>query len=303
MNISAEQLQLIGAIRRAGSLAKAARELGVTPSAVSQQIAKIEALIGAQLVRRNNQGATLSPLGNVLAQHAAKVAAALQEADESIRRSTRDHARRLRTGAFTSVATTVLPDMLAALKLRHPDAVLSVSELPSDAGPEMVASGELDVALGAVYGSSTTAVPQVEHVHLFADSMKLILPDDHPLAVDDGTPVPLEKLRGESWACSMQSRPARRQIEKLAGLAGIEMEIPFQTESYDVVLGLVSVGVAVGLVPATAVRDVPGVVVVDCEPTATRDVYAAVPSSRGHIPLADELLSLLSQHWSAQANT
>lgn len=298
MNISSEQLNLIGAISRSGSLAKAARELGVTPSAVSQQIAKLEAQIGTQVVRRSNQGASLSPLGSVLAQHASRVSAALMEADESIRRSTTDNARRLRTGAFTSVATTVLPEMVAALKLRHPDSVLSVSELASDAGTAMVAAGELDVALGAVYGRSTPVAPQVEHVHLFADRLKLVLPDDHPLAVDDGVPVPLEKLRGEAWACSMQRRPARRQIEELADLAGIEMQIPFQTESFDVVLGLVGVGVAVGLVPATAVRDVPGVVVVECTPTAYRNVYAAIPQARDHIPLADELLALLSQHWS-----
>lgn len=299
MGISADQLKLIGTIGRCGSLAKTARELGVTPSAVSQQIAKLEEKLGSQVVKRNTQGASLTALGRELASHAERVAAALHEANESVRRRTTEETRRLRTGAFTSVATTILPEMLAALKLRHPDAVLSVTELASDAGARMVEAGELDFALDAAYNGEPPNSTLVEHIHLFSDRLKLILPSDHPVADKYSGPVPLAEVQGEAWACSMNSRPARRQIEHLAERAGISMEIPFQTESYDVVLGLVSVGVAIGLVPASAVREVPGVVVVDCEPSAVRNVYAVVPTVRGHVPLAEELLTLLKRHWLA----
>lgn len=299
MEITSRQLQLIGAIAHSGSLARAAQMLGVTPSAVSQQVARFEAELGAQLVHRTSQGTSLSPLGTELALHADRVSAALRDAEESVNRLSGLTAQRLRVGAFASVATTSVPDVLAALRLRHPEAELSVTEMATDEGAQMVADGELDVAVTAIYTNQLPFTQGVEHTHLTTDLLRLIVPDDHPLADRrDGPPVSLSEVRGEAWACSMRSRPARQQIEALAESHGIEMSIPFQTESYDIVLSLVRVGVAVGLVPETAIRDVPGIVVLECTPPAGREIFATVPSSRQHIPLAEEFLSLLKRSFS-----
>lgn len=296
MVLSSGQLALVRAVHEYGSLARAARALDVTAPAVSQQLARLEREVGAPVVERGARGTRLTELGLLLCRHADIVAVELVRAQESVADYLGMHAHRLRIGAFTSAAVALLPEALAALRYRHPDVELSVSELPSDAGPELVAAGELDLALTASYGQRLNCDEGVQLVHLFADPVRVVLPDDHPLAGDPEAahvPLCLERLAGDSWACGVAGRPARAQIEAAAARVGISPRVPFETESYDVAQALARSGVAVGFVPELALVRTRWTRARPLTPDLHRDVFAALPSSTGHVALAPELLDIL----------
>ena len=294
MVFTSSQLGLLRAVRQAGSLARAAHALGLTPPAVSQQLARLEREVGSPLVERGARGTSLTRLGTLLAAHADRVASELVSADETVAEFMGAHAHRLRLGAFPSAAVSLLPEALTALRHRNPEAQLSVVDLPSDGGTELVASGELDFALTASYGQPQVVGDGVRLEHLLTDPLRVVVPDDHPLAKGaQGRPIRLEALQADAWVCGIAGRPARTQLEAAAANLDFVPRVQFQTESYDVAQALAAAGVAVAFVPQLALLDTPSTKSLRLEPELTREIYAAVPSSTSHVVLAAELLDVL----------
>ncbi|TCP39368.1 DNA-binding transcriptional LysR family regulator [Tamaricihabitans halophyticus] len=294
MEITSGQLGLVRAISESGSLARAAWVLGISAPAVSQQIARMEDEIGAAVVERGARGTRLTELGELLAAHAVRVGAALDETKDAVAGYLGEHSLRLRIGAFPSAAVNLLPEALTALRYRHPDVELSITELLSDSGPDQVASGELDIAITASYGQRLSCEPNVRLEHLCADPIRVVLPDDHRLADrSDDEAVAMSDLGQDVWACGVAGRPARSQLEAAAARSGVTVRKTFQTESYDVAQALTSSGVAVAFVPEIALVRAKRTRTRRLIPELDRDIYVALPSTTDHVALATELLTLL----------
>ncbi|MBA0050921.1 LysR family transcriptional regulator [Streptomyces sp. AJS327] len=296
MPLTSPQLSLLLAVRETGSLARAASLLGVTPPAISQQLTRLEKEVGSPLVERGARGAMLTRLGAALCEHAVRVAAELERAEETVEAFLGVHARRLRLGAFPSAAMSLLPQALATLRYRYPDAELSVVDLLSDEGPERVAGDELDLAITATYGQTLPDFEGVRYEHLMTDPLLAVLPDDHRLVRSPSTaPVRLADVAADAWVGGIAERPARRQIEAAAAAHDITPHVPFQTESLDVAQALAAAGVAVAFVPRLALWQARSTAPRPLVPELSREIYATLPSSSDHIGLAAELLKALRQ--------
>ena len=295
MPLTSTQLALLVEIGRTGSLARAALNLDVTPPAISQQLARIEKEMGVPLVERGARGARLTPLGELLATHGKLVADELGRADDTAAKFLGTHANRLRIGAPPSMCVALLPDVLAAIRYQFPQAELSVVDVMSDAGPTLVAAGRLDLALAASYGKPPDTDRVALH-RLLSDRLVAVLPDDHRLAAGDATtPIELSDLSRETWVSGPRGRPSRLQLDDAAAEQGFVPSVPFETESYDVAQALAGAGVAVALIPLLALTKLPTTRARAVNPPLTRDVFAVLPSSDNHIPLARHFLTRLRQ--------
>jgi molybdate transport repressor ModE-like protein len=294
MPLSAFHLQLLGDVQRAGSLAGAARALGVSPPAVSQQIAKVEADLGAAVVIRSSRGASLTELGAALALHGRKISEQVEAAAETTDRLLGRHARRLRVGAVASTVQPILADALATVRLRYPDSELSVVEVGSDTGVEHVAAGSLDLALVAGYGTSPwhegLAIREVS-----VDEMLLVVPDDHALTTSERATVDLRELEHDAWVSGAPGRRHRVQLDSLAAGFGFVPHVAFETESFEVAQALVSAGVAVAIVPATARLALSGVRHYRITGDPSRSLYAVTAHNVDHLPLAEPMLAAIRQ--------
>jgi molybdate transport repressor ModE-like protein len=294
MPLSAFHLQLLGEVQRAGSLAGAARALGVSPPAVSQQVARVEDELGVAVVNRGSRGASLTELGAALAEHGRAITDHVEAAAEDSDRLLGRHARRLRVGAVASTVQPILADALATIRLRYPDSELSVVEVGSDTGVELVADGSLDLAVVAGYG----AVPAHEGLalhELSVDELLLAVPDDHALAAHPRTTVDLRDLEGDAWVSGAPGRRHRVQLDVLAAGFGFVPRVTFETESFQVAQALVSAGVAVAIVPATARLALSGVRHYRITGEPTRLLYAVTAQSVKHLPLAEPMLAAIRQ--------
>ncbi|WP_449279037.1 LysR family transcriptional regulator [Leucobacter sp. GX24907] len=290
MKLTSNQLQLLVAVQRTGSLAQAASVLGVTAPAISQQIAKLERSAHATLVERSSKGTLLTPLGAELAEHGRRVLAELGAAEQSLADSTGAYLNRLRVGAPPSLSLRLLPDPVAAARYRDPAANLSVIESGSDEGIGLVLDGELDLALAAFYGDYDVE-GDVTLEPLIDEPMVLVLADDHPFAGEAGAPVELARLAGDDWVSGAPGRPLREQLDRVGDEHGFAPEVPFVTESFDVAQSLADVGVAVTLVPATAVDARLSTVVRPTLPALTRRIYAVMPTRLERVPLLPDFLA------------
>ncbi|MFD4510527.1 LysR family transcriptional regulator [Streptomyces sp. NPDC058457] len=290
------QLRLLAMIDRHGSLAGAAHALGVTPAAVTQQVARAERDWNAPLVVRGPRGASLTAAGALLAEHGRVVDEQTEQAGERLAALLGRLSLRLRVGAFLAAALHLLPPALTALRHRYPNADVSVEDLLSDRGVERVAAGELDVAVIASWALPPEPPPHLTVHTLLRDPMVIVLPDDHPLVTGspDGTPLRLAQLRDESWVTILAGHAAREQLDRAAAGAGFTPRIRFQTASYDLAQALVGTGYGVALVSRLALTRVPGTTHRPlADPPLHRDLHAVTRADTVLTPLADVFRTLL----------
>lgn len=289
-----EQVRLLALIARTGSLSGAADALGITPGAATQRLAKAERDWAATLVLRGPRGATLTPAGAVLAPYGEAVdrqAATAVEAFDAFRGQA---STRLRIGTFQAAALHLLPPALTALRHRHPDADLSIVDVPSHDAVQAVADGELDLVVHASHGTPPAAALGVTTRDLMRDPLIVVLPDDHPLAHGD-EPLRLRQLANETWVLISATYLARQQFDEAAAQTGFTPRVRFETESYDVAQALVGTGIGVALVSQLAWTNVPGTASRRLfRPALHRDIHVSTPTDASLTPLADTFARLLT---------
>ncbi|MFG3585940.1 LysR family transcriptional regulator [Streptomyces sp. NPDC047990] len=290
------RLRLLALIERHGSLAAAAHVLGLTPAAVTQQVARAERDWNVPLVLRSPRGATLTPAGSLLAEHGRVIDQQMHEADARLAVLLGHLSLRLRVGAFQAAALHLLPPALTALRHRHPDADVSVEDILSEHGVDEVAAGRLDLAVIASWAPLPDPPPHLTVHPLLLDPMVVVLPDDHPLAARTpvDAPLHLDELRDESWVTIRAGHAARQQFDQAAAEAGFTPRIRFQTASYDVAQALVGTGIGVALVSRLALTRRPGTTHRElARPWLHRQLHAVTAAEVSLTPLAVVFLTLL----------
>jgi DNA-binding transcriptional LysR family regulator len=278
-----------------GSLAGAAAELGLTPGALTGQVAKAERDWGVPLVRRGPRGARLTEVGATLARHGlaidATCVAAAADVDELLGRTV----DRLRIGSFLSVALRVLPEAMTALRHRHPDSDLSIVEGTSNVLRQRVADGDLDLAVVGTYDDQPDLPTWLTAVPLLTDPYVVCLPAEHRLAVgSSGRRVRLAQLRDEPWVAILAGESAREQLDRAARQHAIEPQVVFETESYDVAQAMVGTGLGVSILARLAARSTAGAVHRELErPRLSRRLWAVHARDTRVTPLVDELVGLI----------
>src|SRR4051812_34317172 len=111
-----------------GSVTAAAQSLGYTQSAVSRQVAALEAAVDAALFERVARGVRLTDQGRLLLPHANSVLERLDDARRELEELESGKTGRLRVGAFPTAVAVLIPRALAAFEADHPGVSLSLVE-------------------------------------------------------------------------------------------------------------------------------------------------------------------------------
>ena len=220
LRLELRYLAALEAIAATGSFGGAADRLGYTQSAVSQQIAAFERLVGQPLIDRpgGRRPVGLTGAGSLLLEHSEAVLARLRIAQAQLEALGRGDGGTLRVGTYQSVGIRVLPGVAARVAETHPDLRLEIHEAGCDLVLlDRVQHGELDVAfcvLPAPEGPLTTE-------ELLEDPYRLLVPADSPLI--EGGEVPLETLGSVPLIGYRGCRIEERVFSYLRGL-GIDVK-------------------------------------------------------------------------------
>jgi DNA-binding transcriptional LysR family regulator len=290
--LDVRRMRVLREVAVKGSFSAAAESLSFTQSAVSQQIAALEREAGTTLVQRSARGVRLTDAGEAVVRHAEAIMARLAEAEAELEAIAGLRGGRLRTAAFESAGSTLMPLAIAAFRSKHPAVELSMSlSEPEDCVP-LLRSGDLD--LGIVFESAVRhADDGIHRVHLIEDPMYLVLPRDHPLA--NRRRVRLADLAGEAWIGGQPDCECNRLISRACAIAGYEPRFAFETDDYTAMQGFVAAGVGVSLIAElglTTVRD--DIVVRDLgRDTPVRQIYAATLAEGYRSPATQAMLEIL----------
>lgn len=269
------QLQTLQAVLRTGSFADAARELGYTGSAVSQQIAALERATRTQLFERGAHGVSPTPMAHFLAERANQVLGQLRTLEDDIVLRQRGTIGRIRVGSFPTAAERLLPAALSRFRYTHPGVAVHLNEGEPDELFGLLEAHELDVALVYRYGAVPTRVPRdLDAVQLLREGLFLLLPDSHPRR-DDRDGITVDRLQGESWITARAGTAGASTLRRLCADAGFEPTIAHRSNNYSVIHGLVAAGLGIAVVPELSLRPVEGVAAVRLDSEkAYRDVLA-----------------------------
>lgn len=119
MNLT--RLRVFTEVARTGTFAAAASGLSFTPSAISQQMARLEAELGTTLVERTPRGVHLTAAGQALLPHAQDIVARVADARAEVTALQDPGTGSIRLGSFPSATQTLGTRALQLLRERHPD--------------------------------------------------------------------------------------------------------------------------------------------------------------------------------------
>jgi DNA-binding transcriptional LysR family regulator len=252
LGLELRHLTALKAVADHTSFGRAAAALGYTQSAVSQQIATLERIVGARLIDRPGgpKPVALTEAGRVLLGHAESITSRLQAAQSDLRALAAGAAGPLRVGSYQSVGARVLPTVLRRFLAEWPQVEISLQELTDDGELlALVESGVLDLTF------SMLPLPPgpFEFLELMRDPYVLVVPADSPLAERSRPPTPREiaemPLIGNRSCRSIQAGM------DLMRASGREPNIVFRSDDNGTVQGVVASGMGVALVPRLTVDE------------------------------------------------
>ena len=252
-------LRTFVAVARCRSFSAAARDLGYTQAAVSQQIAALESDLKVSLLTRRPVGPTEAGLR--LLEHAVPILLRLDAARADVARLAGSPHRQLRSGT-SPLAAACLAEALATLRSSMPRLEVTVRAAARETIAAEVAAGELD--LGLVDGVAApndplrlSEVSPLTAIGVAEEQPVLVLPGSHPLAGRAG--LRLHDLTDAWWIDAPGVAAPLSDLRKAAGTDGFRAALRYEGSEIHTLVGLVAAGHGLTLLTRRAAQRLPGV--------------------------------------------
>ncbi|HKT43815.1 MAG TPA: LysR family transcriptional regulator [Gaiellaceae bacterium] len=243
LGLELRHLAALEAVGRTRSFGKAARELGYTQSAVSQQIAQLERVVGQRLLDRPGgpRPVSVTEAGSLLLRHADAIVAQLDAAQADMAALAEGAAGPLRVGILQSVGARILPALLRRFREDYPRVEVRVHEEADEAALlRLLERGELDLTFAEL------PLPEgpFESEEVLRDPYVLVVSAKSELAGREG-PLPLRALAGLpliGW------RTTGEPDTYLRGRVP-DLNVVFRTDDNGTLMSLVAEGIGAAVVP------------------------------------------------------
>ncbi|HCW1101604.1 LysR family transcriptional regulator [Pseudomonas aeruginosa] len=274
---------------------RAAERLGISQPPLSQQIQALEEEIGARLFGRTNRRVELTDAGRLFLDESRQVLAQVDKAVLLARRAHLGELGELKIG-FTSSApfTSTIPSSIHAFRKAYPDVHLDLQEMSSRQVLKALLEESLQVGV-----IRPLALPDAVHwVELFREPLVAVLRADHPLAAGSEDGLAIAALAEEPFVFFPRSYGTGLydQVIALTRQAGFSPRIAQEASEAMTIIGLVSAGLGVSILPASFRRTrVDGVVYRTLsDPEATTAVWLVRRQNEGS-PLALSFIDLVTR--------
>ncbi|WMY10450.1 LysR family transcriptional regulator [Paraburkholderia phenoliruptrix] len=218
-------LYYFSVVAQTGSLTSATEKLGLTVSALSRHIAKLEGDIGVPLFERHARGMVLSHAGRLLFRHAQRTLTDAQAVFDEIQGDERRRARTLTIACTEGFAFDFLPVSLGAFCDKHHNVTIKLEVVPSERASQMLLSGEASMSLAFTFKPEPGVVVQFTQ----RAPVMALMHDGHPLA--SRTTVALKDLAAYPVLLQDKGTTNRQLFDIACSVEGIEIE-PMMTSRY-----------------------------------------------------------------------
>lgn len=235
------------AVLEHGSISQAALHLNVAQPALSQSIARLEKSLQLKLFERSRRGATPTLAALAIADDVRAGMARLEVANRRAGASRAGRAGSLSIGMVSSALLDILPGLLKNARKLAPDIDISLHELSNEAQARALELGDLDIGL---MHSPVAVNGRVEQIELRKDRLVAVIPEE--LDQQLSNPVTLAEISEVGLILYPRHHLPTFYAEIADGLrkAGCPMKVNMHANRTMTILGCVSGGSGVGLLPA-----------------------------------------------------
>ncbi|WP_075292134.1 LysR family transcriptional regulator [Pararhizobium arenae] len=269
MAFTLRQLQYFIAVAEQGSVTRAAQNLSISQSSITEAVKELETDLGVELFERHPRGLHITHNGHQFLRHATKILADVSDARRSFSlEQTSRSGGKLNLGVTSLVAGYVLSDLLARYRRACPGVDVSAIEDNGSYLEHLLIGGELDVAVMVISNLRDRMALQAEIIE--TSPYRLWLPLGHPLvsadiiSVADIAKEPLIMLTVDE---------IEENTGKLLSALGARPHVAFRTRSVEAVRSLVATGAGIALLPDLVYRPWS----LEGDRIESRDVSGALP--------------------------
>ncbi|MGJ3254290.1 MAG: LysR family transcriptional regulator [Elainellaceae cyanobacterium] len=248
--LTLSQLRALIAVAEHHNFGKASLELDMSQSAVSHAIATLEDELGVILLSRGRYGARLTPVGERIVEQAQKILQSLEVIEKEASFAKGLQGGQVRIAAFRSLATHILPKVIAAFRSNFPGISVSIREYRTQGEVERaLRHGEADVGLFHLPGTT-----ELETWELFDDEYFVFLPPNAPihgktLTWEDLAQYPLILSPGND-SCSVLIRSHFAKHDQALNIA-------YEVSEDSTMLSMVQQGLGAAILPRMAAEPIP----------------------------------------------
>jgi len=252
-------LELFRLVAESGSFTRAGERAGLTQSAVTRQIQRMEERLGVRLFERTTRTVRMTEAGDFLLKESRRWLQGIDQSVLEFREKFVGAPRRIRVGVAQSIGFSCLPGFFTNYQRANPDDLIDVNYDNSETILEKVGGGDCDVG---VCSARTRLSRALEVTHRFDDQFELIVPPWRRGGSDGEDPFGrLMNTATKSWAATQRALAGVRMVQfsssgetdamlgnwlrKRAG----DPPVAMQAGSFDLVINLVSMGFGWSLVP------------------------------------------------------
>jgi len=300
MRLNTARLEMLSLLDSLGTMRAVAAALHLSPSAVSAQLAVLEAETRTELLRRTGRRVQLTTAGRTLARHARVILDQIRAAEADLRGLSGRATGPVRLAAFSSAIRAAVIPLAARLRTAHPGIALEVAELDPQASLPALRRGDYDIIVTADFiDGSMPLHPDVQTIPLLTDDIVLVTPRSQ---TGSETPADLADFAEAAWSIDMPGTYLSNLVTSTCRQAGFEPVVAGRFASYEVLLAHVEAGLSVSLLPELAVDRRYRVTTRPLRRPLTRHIYAAVRSRSTLTAASQVVLNELRDLSAASAN-
>ncbi|KKO78411.1 LysR family transcriptional regulator [Corynebacterium striatum] len=251
-----EDVRGVVAVAEQGLVGAAADDLGISQSALTRRVQRIEQQLGANLFSRTGRRLVLNSRGVAFVQHARTMLNAQTAARDAVARLMDPERGTVRLDFMHSLGTWMVPDLVKAYRAQHPHVDIRLHQGAARELVERVLAGESDLALVgprpagvAQSGESapSSSVPEIGWHQIELQRLGLAVPEGHWAAGRES--VDIADFRDEPFIGMLPGYGTRMLLDALATKAGFSPQLVFESMELTTVSGLVDAGLGTALLP------------------------------------------------------
>lgn len=229
-------------------MSDAAQHLNVAQSAISRQISNLEAELGVLLFERAGRNVKILPTGEILLSHAKTIIEQLDQTKKHIAEYTSPDSGIINIGFPTSLATTLLPNIINAFSKEYPKIKFQLRQGSYLFLHESIKLRKLNIAfLGPVILDD----PSIKGDILFVEKLLLLAPRSHRLAEREH--ISMRSLRKEEFILFPKGYILEKMVTDACQNEGFEPSITGEGEDMDAIKGMVAAGIGITVLPESSI--------------------------------------------------
>lgn len=246
--LTLRQLRLLLALADHGTVTAAARAEGVTQPALSQSLRALERRLGVGLVQRSGRRLILTAAAQTAVEYARRIIRLADEAEAALGEMAGLRRGTLTVGASTIPGTYLLPALLGAFRLRHPEIQLGLRIGDTQEVADWVRRGAVDFGVIGETRQPTglTVTP------FYRDELVVIAPKRHPLALRRS--IDARTLAQTPLILREPGSSTRETLERALAAAGFAPAVLFELGGTEAILQAVAAGLGASVVSQLAVQ-------------------------------------------------